>query len=434
MPLNYKRTHLVQLDCIQGKGVYKPSMFFLKHSAKENENGLSGGLAVCRLLRESMPMGCLSLLVGLMVFVGSELAACSVPVFRFALERWDPDSYGVIVFHRGSLSPEEQSLIDRMDSSEVPTSQFLNASVTSVDLAESMEPEALALWEAQGTETLPWMMVSFPWSRLAADSVFAGPLTKGSVDQVVDSPVRREVARRLLKGESAVWVFLESGDTDQDDQAHDRLNSRLEHLTAKLELPLINPVDIEEGLISIDEDQLKIEFSTIRLSRDDPSEAFFVQNLLGSEDDLTEFDEPIAFPIFGRGRVLYGLIGDGIAPDVIDEACVFLTGSCSCEVKEQNPGVDLVMSVDWDRLVSTQFDIDRELPPLSGFVGLSADSSETVPSAVAEESSTKVSSESNLSESGEKQPAEPFVFNTLLICAMIGFGTLGVGAFLLLKR
>lgn len=376
----------------------------------------------------------LTVLVSLIVLIAGDLAACSVPVFRYALERWVPDSYGVFVFHRGPLSDEEKSLVNRMDSNELPDSQFVNTSVTYIDLAQSVEPEALELWEAQETETLPWIMVSFPWNLLAQDSNWAGPLTKASVDQVVDSPARREVARRLLKGESAVWVFLESGDSARDQQAEDRLKSRLEHLTAQLELPLINPVDIEEGLISIDEDQLKIEFSTIRLSRDDPAEAFFVRNLLVSEDDLMEFDEPIAFPIFGRGRVLYGLIGAGIAPDVIDEACVFLTGSCSCEVKEQNPGMDLLMSVDWDRLVSTQFDIDRELPPLSGFVGLRADSPGIAAKVVSEEAAKDVSPESILVDSEAEQRADPFLFNTLLICGIIGLGTLGAGAVVLWKR
>ena len=297
-----------------------------------------------------MSWRCLSFLFIPMMFVWSDLSACSVPVFRYALERWVPDSYGVVVFHRGPLSEDHQGLVDRMDPEKLSSDQFVNLVVTTVDLAEANEPEAIELWDGQETEIVPWMMVSFPWSRLAQDSAWAGPLTDANVDRLVDSPARREVARRLLKGDSAVWVFLESGDSDRDEKALARLDSRLEHLTSSLELPALNPADIEEGLISIDEDQLKIAFSTIRLSRQDSAEAFFIRNLLGSENDLDEFDEPIAFPIFGRGRVLYGLVGDGIAPEVIDEACVFLTGSCSCEVKEQNPGVDLVMSVDWDRL------------------------------------------------------------------------------------
>jgi hypothetical protein len=423
--------------------VYKRAMFFSLNSLRKRGNEFLRDPGGRQMLAGMMSRGCLSFLFIVMMFVRSDLSACSVPVFRYALERWVPDFYGVVVFHRGPLSEEYQSLVDRMDPNKLPSDQFVNFAVTTVDLAEASEPEAIELWEAQETEVVPWMMVSFPWSRLAPDSAWAGPLTDANVDRLVDSPIRREVARRLLKGDSAVWVLLESGDSDQDDLALERLDSRLEHLTTTLELPVLNPADIEEGLISIDEDQLKIAFSTIRLSRQDPVEEFFVRMLLGSEDDLDEYDEPIAFPIFGRGRVLYGLVGDGIAPEVIDEACVFLTGSCSCEVKEQNPGVDLVMSVDWDRLVTNHHDIDRELPPLSGFVGLSVDSAAdaspsegmaALPGDVPEGESMDDSSRSVSSDSEEEQVMSPVVFNSLLICAVFGCGALGAGMFLMRRR
>ncbi len=379
---------------------------------------------------------CLSLLVSLVVLIGSDLAACSVPVFRYALERWAPDSYGVIVFHRGPLSKVHQDLVDRLDPSKLPSGQFVNFSVTQVDLEAVSDPEALELWDAQETEVVPWMMISFPWSRLAPESVWAGPLTADNVDRVVDSPVRREVARRLIQGDSAVWVLLESGNSERDDQALDRLDSRLKHLASNLELPVLNPADIEEGLISISEDQLKIAFSTIRLSRQNAAEEFFIDMLLGSEDDLAEFDEPIAFPIFGRGRVLYGLVGDGIAAEVIDEACLFLTGACSCEVKEQNPGVDLVMSVDWDRLVTTHSDIDRELPPLAGFVGIGQQSQEEEQSAEegaprdAGSVSAKPISDRSTGESGMSS----VVSNALILFAFFGCVAFGVGVFMLRRR
>ena len=45
------------------------------------------------------------LLAGLAVLVPSaDLPACSVPVFRYALERWQPGAFEVVVFHDGLLS------------------------------------------------------------------------------------------------------------------------------------------------------------------------------------------------------------------------------------------------------------------------------------------------------------------------------------------
>ena len=39
-----------------------------------------------------------------LVLVAVVAEACSVPVFRYALERWQADPYEVFVFHRGPLT------------------------------------------------------------------------------------------------------------------------------------------------------------------------------------------------------------------------------------------------------------------------------------------------------------------------------------------
>ena len=33
--------------------------------------------------------------------------ACQIPVFRYALERWQATPYEVVIFHRGPLSPAD---------------------------------------------------------------------------------------------------------------------------------------------------------------------------------------------------------------------------------------------------------------------------------------------------------------------------------------
>ncbi|MHC4680903.1 MAG: hypothetical protein ACYTEK_19655, partial [Planctomycetota bacterium] len=97
---------------------------------------------------------------------------------------------------------------------------------------------------------------------------------------------------------------------------------------------------------------LSFEFSTLSLSRSDPNEQFLLAMLLNSEPDLDEYaGEPILFPVFGRGRALYALVGEGINTDNIREAVGFLTGPCGCEVKMLNPGVDLLMAFNWDAAV-----------------------------------------------------------------------------------
>jgi hypothetical protein len=83
--------------------------------------------------------------------------------------------------------------------------------------------------------------------------------------------------------------------------------------------------------------------------------------LLNSESDLRDYKEPMAFPVFGRGRVLYAVVGQGISADTIRKASSFIAGPCSCQVKEQNPGFDLLLSCDWDELVGETF-ISEPIP------------------------------------------------------------------------
>src|SRR5262245_66259920 len=54
-----------------------------------------------------------SAFVLLLVLAGSNrAAACNVPVFRYALERWQPDPYTVLVFHEGGLAQADKKLVD----------------------------------------------------------------------------------------------------------------------------------------------------------------------------------------------------------------------------------------------------------------------------------------------------------------------------------
>ena len=95
---------------------------------------------------------------------------------------------------------------------------------------------------------------------------------------------------------------------------------------------------------------VRFGFPLVRLARDDSQDAPLVGMLRHVEPDLMEYDEPMAFPIYGRGRALYALIGAGINEDTIGEACLFLVQGCSCLVKEGNPGRDLLLAVDWGQV------------------------------------------------------------------------------------
>jgi hypothetical protein len=304
----------------------------------------------------------------LSVGVGSPGSACSVPVFRYALELWPPDDFPLVVLHRGELNAADQALVERVRQSNLANEA--NLRVTTVDVAGGLDPVGTELWESleQPALDLPLLVLQTPARLGPTATVLTLELSEEHVDQLLDSPAREEISRRLLDDHSVVWVLLESGQAERDEKAFLTLSAEIARLEETLELP--EPA--AEDLLSAETEPLKLIFSSIRVRRDDPAERALVAMLLNVEPDLNdpEFSsEPMIFPVFGRGRALYAIVGQGIVPTTIEEAARYLTGACQCTVKAENPGADLVMAVDWDRWVVPTIHEDGITPPLGGLAG-----------------------------------------------------------------
>ena len=99
-------------------------------------------------------------------------------------------------------------------------------------------------------------------------------------------------------------------------------------------------------------------------------------------DDLELYSsQPMAFPVYGRGRVLYSLVGDGINRQSIAEACAFLVGPSACEIKASNPGSDLLIPLDWDSGLGGRWLEEVRLTSLAALTELSPDENEGFPDA-----------------------------------------------------
>jgi hypothetical protein len=291
--------------------------------------------------------------------------ACSVPVFRYGLEHWTADPYRVLIVHRGPLSPEAQTLAQSLKDA----SARANVTVATLDTAQQTDPQVMAMVKAAGSPESPTIIAQTPKSVRDPQVIWSGLLTAENITALLESPARKTIAERLGDGESAVFMLLESGDKAADDAAADLLESRLTYLASVLQLPKLDEQDIRNGLVSVPPDGLHLAFSVVRISRGDAAEQAFISMLLATEPDLKDASGPIAFPVFGQGRALYALVGKGIKHETIDTAASFLIGSCSCQVKEQNPGADLLMAVDWKGLVRNQAMQLKDLPAASEIVG-----------------------------------------------------------------
>jgi hypothetical protein len=294
---------------------------------------LMAGAAVCWVWLGAAPAG-----------------ACNVPVFRYALERWEPHIYEVLVLHKEELSEDDSEAVDWLTKQAADRDVLCNMDVRAVNIDANTDKYAEAVWKMQDGNALPRLVVCYPRRFGPPRVAWSGPLTLDAAKAIVDSPVRRKVADAITKGETSVWILLESGNKAKDDAAAKLLKDQFAELAKMLELPPQpppypgEPDDGSDGTLP-----LKIAFSLVRLSRKTEAEKPFVQMLLNTEDDLAgEYaSEPMAFAVFGQGRGMWALVGKGINEENIIDVCAFLVGRCSCQVKDMNPGIDLLFRADW---------------------------------------------------------------------------------------
>ncbi len=353
----------------------------------------------------------ISLLAAALVAVcGVDANACAVPVFRYALERWEPDTFLVVIRHREPLTTPQRELVEKLrdvagdsarpanidvvvlddlqaeakisgtESGDAPTEESAAAAAATTAATPEVTGELRGEQRRQWLEILekidtppldpaaksPQMLLLMPLPGRPPWPVWSGPLTDANLRRLLDSPLRQTIVKRILAGESAVWVLVASGQEEADKRAEETLRKELARMEKSLQLPSAEALAMEPSYRPDSAVELRIGFSVVILKKDDPDEAIFRAMVLASEPDLIDFDEPITVPIFGRGRTYFALVGKGIHPDMIEENCRFLCDGCSCMIKQENPGVDMLLAVNWDAQIEGSAIPELVLPELTG--------------------------------------------------------------------
>ena len=340
---------------------------------------------------------------------------CSTPVFRYAMERWMADYYDGLLIYKGEIPDDDPAALLFQDEE----AEFLNLRLSKIDLNEEDSWKHLAQGPGDSNslsesvtlasllksrlgvdipEKLPALILWYPWMKGRAAPFWTGEFKHSIIKALIQSPKRKELAQRLTDGQTAVWLLVQSGNAGKDKAALELLNQELASAMQQLK-EMVAEFPAEPGLPSFE-----YEFSTLTVSRSDPNEQMLLKMLLNSEPDLDEYaGEPIVFPVFGRGRALFALVGEGINSDNLREAIAFITGPCGCEIKMMNPGVDLIMAVNWDASVMQFYEEfyeaqEEELPELTSVFPdeQPVDSPDTVQakmSAVSEKSTTSLQTE-----------------------------------------
>jgi hypothetical protein len=296
----------------------------------------------------------------LLGLLSAPAGACSVPVFRYALERWPADRFSGVLFSDGKLSEAQDEIYTNMARAGDAPAAALNLDVVKVDVSGTIPKKYARLWKEQEPSAggkLPWLVIWYP--PLVGDEprvMWAGGLESAELASMFNSPAREELGKRLMKGEALVFVLLESGQKVGDERAVKAVEEQIPILEKTVKVskvleddPLVDGPTLKSKL------PVTLQMSVLRVARDDPREKMFVQMLERSQSQTIDPAMPVVFPVFGRGRILCAFSGQSIKAENLEDAAAFLAGPCSCQVKELNPGVDILMAVDWDSIIE-----DRE--------------------------------------------------------------------------
>ena len=347
--------------------------------------------------------------------------ACQVPVFRYALERWQSDQFRLQLITQGAPPADlEKNLLDLQTELTSPNSS-LNLTLEVLDLNKLKPNQQLAVVGLEKIQSYPTFLLHPPesWNN---PSPFVFPGDQSTLQSILDSPLRHRIKNNLLQGESIVWVLIEGSDQAANEAIHQLLQQSLKRAQEEIELPdgviqadqigkVGDDVDLENVLRS--SVPLKISFKIERLKQNDPAEQALLKILTANRPIPP--GEPLVVPIFGRGRTPAPLPGSRITSERILDACKYLCGACSCQVKSGNPGYDLLIKANWqEKLQSGLVVIEKELP--SVLPSLNDQSQET--------------QSSPLHDTGNIGSSNKF----LIALAILAILALGIGSFVLLKR
>ncbi len=291
-------------------------------------------------------------LLSLVIVLGLSLdaLACNIPVFRYALERWQTDSYEIVVFY-DELTSEQESFVAQLEASSSENNGPANATVVrsktnGASTTSESHTELLKLISQSPEFKLPFVVVRSQAGQGRAIQPWQGSLDKASEIGLLDSPVRKELVKRLQNGHSVVWLVLKSSDTNRTTEMLNLLKSQCAELATKIKLP--DGIGLPGSELH-SEVPLLVKFSYLDIEPNDPREQFLVNLFSGVHPESTDNDEPLIVPVFGRGRALEVIPASDVNPALLEDLTLFMSGACSCQVKERNPGFDLLVSTHWNR-------------------------------------------------------------------------------------
>jgi hypothetical protein len=227
---------------------------------------------------------------------------CTTKVSEWVLLNAPPENYTLVYYYRDAVSDQER-LANRAIEGDIRSANIIFRE----EKAGNIEKPYYALYYR---------------NRLFNKYNSASELKDLSI-----SPVRQKIATEIMDGKLCVMLYLRTGNKVKDEKGKEVIAKALEAS------PFSNIITLVE------------------LEKNNSAEAHLVSLLLNVEDDLAGIDEPMLFGVFGRFKALEPLLARGITEENIGLMIDFLTADCSCLIKDNLPGTDILFTNKWDNPV-----------------------------------------------------------------------------------
>ena len=283
----------------------------------------------------------------LIAHISITVYACSTPVFLYALDRWPPAPYRAVIVKDGALTAKEQSALTTLKSAAEFNGGNLNIIIRQFNSAKLIQSSfATAITNINRPVKNARLYIFYPAVMDLKNHLWSSPLDTKNVNKIINSPFRKKLAEELLRGNAGVFVIVESNNTASNKITELFLEKNLRLLEKEAELSAQNPLkqdDLAKGTAI----PVKITYKIIKISQKGADDVI-VSSFMKIDPELQKIkNETMVFAVYGQGRALPPMIGNSITKENIQHISTFLSGACSCEVKDMNPGFDLLMNVDW---------------------------------------------------------------------------------------
>jgi hypothetical protein len=172
----------------------------------------------------------------------------------------------------------------------------------------------------------------------------------------------------LQEGDAVVWLLLTGSDAAENERA-EKVVKEMVAAAASGKLMTGEDADAapapaqappnEEGAAAPGKG---LKLGLVKVAQTDAAETWLVRTLMAIDPDLKELSaQPMLFAVYGRGRAMPPCVGQGISTENLMECLEFLTGPCSCMIKDDNPGVDLLMRWDWEATAEAMAALDEQM-------------------------------------------------------------------------